>query len=158
VKRSKETIMSAFLSGALGALAVLAALALGVRARFAARRRRWRHGVPRRGLRFLARRIGARPEQEEVLSAEADALARELSALREEARAVRSTLADLLAAPSLDAAALRAALDRPLARLSEVRARVEATFARVHETLEPAQREALAALVRCGPHARPHAA
>lgn len=150
--------MPAFLTGALGALSVLAALAVGARLGFAARRRRWRPGPPRRGLRFLARRIGARPEQEEVLSAEADALASELGAMRDEARAARDALAELLAAPTLDPAALRAALDRPLARLGELRARVEATFARVHETLEPAQREALAALVRHGPHARHHAA
>ncbi len=150
--------MSAFLSGALGALAFLLAVGLGARLGFAARRRRWRHGPPRRGLRFLARRIGARPEQEEVLSAEADALATEVAALRDEARAARASLAELLAAPTLDAAALRAALDRPLARLAEVRGRVEAAFARLHATLEPAQREALAAIVRRGPHGRPHAA
>ena len=150
--------MSAFLSGALGALALLLTLGLGARLGFAARRRRWRHGGPRRGLRFLARRIGARPEQEEVLSSEADALATELRALRGEAHAARAALADLLTAPTLDPAALRAALDRPLARLADVRSRVEATFARVHGALDPAQRQALAALVRRGPHAHRHVA
>lgn len=140
--------MSPFVSGALGALTVLVAAALVRRAawRRHAHRRLW----PRRVL----RRLGATPEQERAVLAETDALADVLGALRQDAHALRGDLAALLDAPSLDAAKVSATLDARLGRAAELRARVAEAVARVHATLEPAQRARLAELVRAGPHGR----
>jgi uncharacterized membrane protein len=102
----------------------------------------------------VLRRIGATPEQERAVLAETDALAEVLSALRRDAGALRADLAELLAAPSLDAARVGAALDARLGRAAELRTRLAEAVARVHAALGPDQRERLAALVREGPHGR----
>ncbi|HET8539800.1 MAG TPA: periplasmic heavy metal sensor [Anaeromyxobacter sp.] len=139
--------MTAFLSGALGALAVLL---LAAALRRAAWRRMRRHGPARLG--FLLRRIAARPDQARAVRAEADALSEAFLALRGDAGALRGELADLLAAPELDVARVSAALDARLARMDALRARFAEALARVHAVLDPPQREALAAMVRRGPH------
>jgi uncharacterized membrane protein len=147
-----------FFSGALGALAVL--LVLGV-----ARRAAWHrhfHGHHGHGgrpwmLRRLFQRLGTRPEQEQVMNAEADALASELRALRTEAHALRAEVADLLAGPALDASRIAAALDSRRARVEAVKSRLAEGLAKIHATLDPAQRTQLAAMVRAGPH-RAHCA
>lgn len=147
--------MSPFVSGALGALAVIVALRVLRRALFFGRMRRWRRGG-RLPLRHLSRRLGLRPEQEQVLSEEVDALFREGGALRDDWRGSREELAALFSAEALDAAALSAALDRRMAKVGEVRARAEAALARVHAALDPAQRARLAELVLSGGHRRGH--
>jgi uncharacterized membrane protein len=139
--------MNSFLSGALGALTVLFLAAL---VRRAAWRRLRRRGPARLG--WLFRRIGTRPEQERAVRAEADALSEAFLAVRGDARALRGDLADLLAAPELDPARVSAALDARLARMDALRARFAEAVARVHATLDPPQREALASMVRFGPH------
>ncbi len=141
--------MSPFLSGALGAFAALFTFAL-LRRGFRVRTRHL-HGrtVP---LRFLFRRLGTRPEQERVISAEAESLASELHALRADMGRVRDEVADLLASPTTDAAAVQAAIDAQLAKVTGLRARLAETFARIHGALDPEQRVTLAALVRSGPH------
>jgi uncharacterized membrane protein len=142
--------MNAFLWGAAGALAILSLAALLRRALW----RRWRTGG-RVGARHVLRRIRARPEQERAVLAETDALAQALQALRGDARALRVDLADLIAAPALDAGRVDAALDARLARLAELRGRFAEAVSRIHALLDPAQRAALAELVRSGPrHAR----
>jgi uncharacterized membrane protein len=138
--------MNSFLSGALGALTVLVLAGVARRAAW----RRMRRGGPAR-LGWLFRRIGARPEQERALRAEADALSEAFLAFRGDARLLRGELADLLAAPELDAARVGAVLDGRLAKVNAVRARFAEALARVHATLDPPQREALAAMVRSGP-------
>jgi Spy/CpxP family protein refolding chaperone len=142
--------MSPFVSGALGALTVLVAAGLARRAAW----RRFRHRGPRFGARRVLRRIGATPEQEQAVLAETDALAEVLGALRTDARALRGDLAELLAAPSLDAGRVGAALDARLGRAAELRTRLAEAIARVHASLGPTQRAQLAALVRDGPHGR----
>lgn len=150
--------MSPFLTGALGAAAVLLAAGLLRRARW----RRLHRGLGRGGrggffLRGLFRRLGTRPEQEAVVSAEADALASELRALREDGRALRGEVAELLAAPALDAAAVGRVLEARLARLAGLKERVGEALARTHGVLDPEQRARLAALLRSGPGHRRHA-
>lgn len=145
--------MSAFLYGFLGAIAALFLVSL-------ARRRRWRRMArlgepPRLLLRGLFRRLGTRPEQEAVLGEEADALAAEVRALREAGRALREELAAMLDAPTLDRAAVDAALAERLARLEALRRRTAEALARVHGALDEGQRRALAAMLRSGPHRRP---
>lgn len=142
--------MSPFLSGVLGALAVLFTVAV-------LRRLFWIGRIHRSGgrpfpLRYLFRRLRTRPEQEQVISAEADALVSEVRALRADLRSVRDELADLLAAPSADAAAVQAAIDARIARLAAIRSRLAQAVARIHATLDPAQRATLATLVREGAH------
>jgi Spy/CpxP family protein refolding chaperone len=141
--------MSPFVSGALGALTVLVAAGL-------ARRAAWRRvgAARRRGVRRVLRRLGATPDQERAVLAEADALADVVAGLRGDARALRADLADLLDAPSLDAPRVAAALDARLARAAELRARGPEALARVHAILGPEQRARLAALVRA-PRCRP---
>jgi Spy/CpxP family protein refolding chaperone len=139
--------MTPFVSGALGALAVLFLAAV-------LRRAAWRH-LRRRGparIGWVLRRIGARPEQERAVRAEAEALSEAFLALRGDARALRGDLAELLAAPALDPARVGEVLDARLARAEALRARLAEAVARVHAALDPAQRDALAALVRHGPH------
>lgn len=139
--------MTPFLSGALGAVTILLLAAL---VRRAAWRRMRRRGPARLG--WLFRRIGARPDQERAVRAEVDALSEAFLALRGDARALRGDLADLLGAPDLDAARVASALDARLARTDALRARLAEAVARIHAVLDPAQREALAAMVRSGPH------
>jgi uncharacterized membrane protein len=144
--------MTPYLSGAVGALAVL--LVVHTLRRIVWMRRLHRMGGRAAPLRFLYCRLGTRPEQETVISAEAEALAGELRTLRSELRSVREELADLVAAPAVDAAAVRAAIDARFERLAALRARLAEGLARVHATLDGSQRAALAALVRSGPHGR----
>jgi Spy/CpxP family protein refolding chaperone len=142
--------MSPFLSGVLGALAVLLTVAVLRRIVWMRRLHRF-HGRPY-PLRFLFRRLRTRPEQEQVISAEADALFSEVRALRADLRSVRDEVADLLSAPATDAAAVQAAIDARIARLAVLRTRLAEAVARIHATLDPQQRTALAALVRAGGH------
>ncbi len=147
--------MSPFVSGILGAVTVLLVAGLVRRALW---HRRFR-GFRRRGNWFLYRvyrRLGTRPEQEKVLSGEVDALAQELRGLREDARAVRTEMAELLSGPALDAAAVSRALEPRLAKLDAVKTRLAEGLARIHAALEPAQRAELATILRRGPH-RHHA-
>jgi periplasmic protein CpxP/Spy len=147
--------MSPFWSGALGAVTVLLAGGLLRRALWHRRFRSFGRG---RGLLLgrLFRQLGTRPEQEQVVRAEADALAEAMFALRGEARALRAELADLLAAPALDRAAVEAALERRLAALSTPRTRTSEAIARIHAALDDRQRATLAAIVRHGPHRHCH--
>jgi heavy-metal resistance protein len=142
--------MSPFLSGALGALALVVTLGALRRVLWFRRLRRWRAGGPL-PLRRLFARLGTRPEQEAVLSAEAEVLWRELGALREDGRAARQELAELFSHEALDAAEVSAALDRRLEHLQALRTEVAAGLARVHATLDAGQRARLVALVRHGP-------
>ncbi len=141
--------MTAFVSGAAGALTVLILAGLVRRAMW----RRWRHSGGRFGARRVLRRIGARPEQERAVLAESDALSEAIHGLRGDAAGLRADLADLIAAPAVDAARVSAALDARLARAKELRARFAEALARIHATLDPDQRARLAELVRVGPRA-----
>jgi Spy/CpxP family protein refolding chaperone len=153
-----EHHMSPFVSGALGAAAFL--LLAGI-VRRAAWHRRFRGGPRGRAfmLRHLFRRLRTRPEQEQVVTGEADALAAAMRELREDARALRADVAALLAAPTLDAETVRARLESRLARAEALKGRLAEGIARVHATLDPSQRSELAALVQRGPrfHHRRHA-
>lgn len=138
--------MTAFLSGAAGALVVLFLSVLLRRALW----RRWRGGAGA-GARHVLRRIGARPDQERALLAEVEAVTDLLRALRGDAGALRGDLADLLAGPAAEPARVTAALDARLSKTAELRARFAEAVSRVHAALDPSQREALAELVRFGP-------
>ncbi len=153
--------MSPFLSGALGAAALL--LVLGAARRLAFRR--FRHGGPGRGrfvLRRLFRRLGTRPEQESLITGEVEAFWAELRGLREDGPALRGELAELLAAEVIDEATVSAVLKRRADRLEGLREKAAASIARIHGALDGRQRALVAELVRRGPpfghgrHAQAH--
>ncbi len=152
--------MSPFWSGFLGAIAALFVLGALRRLVFRAAFRRFArrgglHG-PRARMVWLFRRLGAKPEQEQILKAELDALFFDAQELRGEAAGVRAALAKLLAEPALEEAAVSAALEGPLAKLSTLRTRLAGSIARVHASLDPEQRTELAAMVAEGPWRRGH--
>jgi uncharacterized membrane protein len=148
--------MSPYLAGALGALVLLLALGAARRLLWLGRLRRWRAGGPL-PLRRLFARLGVRPEQEPALAAEMAALWQEAARLRDDGRGVREELASLFSGETLDAAAVSAALDARLARLTALRTRLAEGLARVHATLDAGQRQRLVALVRHRPHHGRHA-
>jgi hypothetical protein len=147
-----------FLTGFLAALALFALLAVLRIRRF----RRLRHArggpgsPPRWMLRGLFRRLGTRPEQEQAIAAETDALAEMLRALREDGRALRAELAGLVGGPSLDAAALDTALRARVERIDALRRRLAEGLGRVHAVLDDAQRRALSELLLHGPGRHAH--
>jgi Spy/CpxP family protein refolding chaperone len=143
--------MSPFLSGVLGALAVLMVVGAVRRAVWRRRYRVMSRGAPL-VLRGLFRRIGARPDQAKAITAEADALAAELRAARSDLRALRGELADLVGGPTLDAEQVSRAIDARLEKAQAARRRLADAVARVHAVLDPAQRQQVAALLRTGPH------
>jgi uncharacterized membrane protein len=145
-----ETVMSPFVAGALGALALVVTLGVLRRALRHRRLRRWGGGGPL-PLRRLFAWLGARPEQEAVLAEVAEALRQDVGALRAEGRAAREAVAELFALDALDQAAVSAALDRGLGKLDELSARLAASLARVHATLDAGQRARVAELLRHGP-------
>jgi uncharacterized membrane protein len=144
--------MSSFFAGALGAIAVL--VVLGSARALAWRRFGHRHGAHR--LRRLARRIGASPDQEALLRAESEAVFAELRGLRHELFGARGELAELLASPAADRAAFEALLAKQGETLARARGRFAEGLAKVHASLDAAQRERLAAMLRRGPHHRHH--
>jgi len=130
-------------------LLALAALRLIVHRAWRRRLRRGRWSAPSA---WLARRLGARPDQEQVLREESDALAAELRSLREDGRALREEMAVLVEGPALDPARLDAALSARLQRLEAVRQRAAGALGRLHAALDEGQRRTLAQLLRHGPH------
>lgn len=131
-------------------LAVLGLLRLGRRAAW----RRHRGRAPAWIVRRLSRRLSATPAQERVLVEEVEALRAAVSELRGDLFASREDLARALGADKLDPSALDAVAARGAARLDALRARLAASLARVHESLDARQRQLLAELVRAGPGCR----
>lgn len=126
--------------------------------------RRWRRRRDRLGggapggwmLRRLFRRLETRPEQEAAISSEAEALAAELRALRQDGHALREEIADLVGAPALDGGALDAALAARLERLGNLRARAAEAISRLHAVLDDRQRQLLAGLLRTAGQGHAH--
>lgn len=131
-------------------LAVLGLFRLARRAAW----RRHRGGGPAWMVRRLSRRLDATPAQERVLAEEVEALRQAVSDLRGDLFASREDLARALGAERLDPSALDAVTARGASRLDALRARLAASLARVHESLDARQRQVLAELVRSGPRCR----
>jgi uncharacterized membrane protein len=148
--------MSPFLSGVLGAAALLLTLGFARRLVWHRYRRHWRSGR-RPPLRRLFALLRTRPDQEQVITAEAEAFWHEASSWRGEGRALREELADLLAGETVDAGAVSATLERRLEKLQALRGQAAEAVARVHAVLDADQRARAAALLRHGPHGHRHA-
>lgn len=109
---------------------------------------RWRRA---RGLEYrVLAELDCTPAQERLVREELRALIEHLRGLRAERAATRDDLARAVAGEQLDRGALMAMFARHDQRLVELRAAITASLERVHGTLDPGQRERLAAMVRGG--------
>lgn len=116
-------------------------------------RGRWRGGPWR-----VMAALGTTPGQEKVIREEADRLRERARLARDEARAARADLAEVLRADTFDRAAFDAALGRVDAAWASVKAALGDSTARIHDTLDARQRERLADLLasRRGPAFGPY--
>ncbi|EDM79151.1 hypothetical protein PPSIR1_27333 [Plesiocystis pacifica SIR-1] len=121
-----------------------------------------RHGRGRRGwggrwVERIADLIDASPEQERVISDAARELRRDLEGMRDEGKASRRDLADAFGPERLDEERLGELFARHDERLTEARKSVVGALAKVHDALDPDQRQRLARwLARRGPMAGPY--
>jgi uncharacterized membrane protein len=92
--------------------------------------------------------IGLRDDQRKSLEALRATLATKNDAVRGEGKALANMLADALEKGSLDKAAADAQVAKIAAASAAVRPDIQAAIAAVHATLDPAQREALAAAMK----------
>lgn len=101
---------------------------------------------PPLGWRAMGRRLS--PEGREVFRRTLRGLAPQTAPLAAEGRRHRAAAADLMAAPTLDAAALRAALDRARAADLQLRGKLEGAVVEAAARLSPADRAVLAENLR----------
>jgi hypothetical protein len=122
--------MLGFVIGTVSLIALIATL----------RRGRFGHG---RGFRRLVQRLSASPSQEDVLRGVADGFFATGRATRDDVRALRAALSDVLENETLDESALDAALARFDAATSRLRETLLTQTRTVHNTLDVAQRKRL---------------
>lgn len=104
---------------------------------------------------MLADRIDASPEQEDVIHDALHELMRELRGLKSDAKATRGDLGDAFGAESLDEERLGALFARHDELLGGARKAVVGALAKIHDALEPDQREQLSRWIgrrSFGPH------
>ncbi|MGZ3420426.1 MAG: hypothetical protein ACXWUG_29705 [Polyangiales bacterium] len=92
--------------------------------------------------------IGLRADQRKSLEALRATLATKNDAVRAEGKALANMLADALEKGSLDKGAADAQVAKIVAASAAARPDIQAAVAKVHELLDPAQREAVAAAMR----------
>jgi Spy/CpxP family protein refolding chaperone len=108
-------------------------------------------GWGRRGqLRWVFQRLDTSPGQEKVFVQAADDVAGAFGKLRGELGATRAAVARAMRGEAFDAAALRELTERQEALLADTREVLRTSLARIHEALDPRQREALADLIEHG--------
>jgi hypothetical protein len=105
--------------------------------------------------RSLFRRLDTSPSQEQVLIDQAAALREAFGGLRADWLDARRELAELLGESAVDPARVEKVLAGSDERLVDLRRRAAEALTRFHATLDGAQREALATLVRDGRGLRP---
>jgi Spy/CpxP family protein refolding chaperone len=114
----------------------------------------------RRQLRWVFQRLDTSPGQEKVFVQAADDVAAAFGKLRGEMEASRTAVARAMRGEQFDAGALRELTERQEAQFADVREVLRTSLARIHEALDPRQREDLADLIEHGPGLRdagPHA-
>lgn len=119
--------------------------------RFGGRHHGHHHGRHHRRAGWLARRIGATPEQARVLEAAVDHVAGAARPLRAAWPEGRHALAQLLREDTFDAGRAAGAFGPLEQRAQQVRDTLAAELARVHAVLGPDQRLALARVLEHGP-------
>lgn len=98
-------------------------------------------------LRFLFRKLDTTPGQEKEIRAAVEELIAKAKELRGEGRTTRNDVARLLRTDSLDETVLGELFSRHDDRLRELHKAFADSLGRVHQALEPAQRETLASLL-----------
>ncbi|SET16189.1 Spy/CpxP family protein refolding chaperone [Stigmatella erecta] len=101
-------------------------------------------------LRRVFQRLDTSPGQEKVFVQAADDVAASFGKLRGELEATRAAVARALRGEQFDAGALRELTERQDALLADLRETVRTSLARIHEALDPRQREDLADLIEHG--------
>lgn len=104
----------------------------------------------RRPLRFLAHRLELDEHQTAELAKILDELRTERAQVAVDERRAAAAFADAVAAATLDAAKLREVAQSRVRSAERVRDAVVTALSRLHELLEPPQREQLAFFIRTG--------
>jgi len=102
-------------------------------------------------LRQLSMRLRATPGQEKVIAQAADEVLEAGRAAHQAMRASKKDLADVFSGPSFDESLLGDVFSRQDDAIRNLRLVVTGALARVHEVLEPEQRERLAEILSRGP-------
>ena len=101
-------------------------------------------------LRWVFERLDTSPGQEKVLVQAAEEVSEAAAKLRDLWGDTRTGWAKSLRGEAFDAAALREVEAQQDARIAELRKTVNASLSRIHEALDPKQRQALADLIERG--------
>jgi Spy/CpxP family protein refolding chaperone len=109
---------------------------------------RHRHGYHRTMFGCALRRLNATAEQRQRLSSLFDEVHSRLSTAKERARSLRCDLAEILAAPAVDTQRLETIESQLFEVVGEGTQVLREVVARIHETLDPAQRHKLAGWLR----------
>ena len=102
-------------------------------------------------LRHVSQRLAATPGQEKVIASALDEVMQAGRAAHEAMRASKKDLAATFAGPSFDESLLGDVFSRQDDAIRNLRLAVTGALGRVHEVLEPEQRERLAELLARGP-------
>lgn len=109
-----------------------------------------RHGGKRGWLRGLYRKLDTTPGQEKEIAAAVDAFVEHARTLKGEGKTSRDDIASLLRTESLDEETLGTLFGRHDERLRELHKAFADALGRIHQALDPDQREQLAALIESG--------
>jgi Spy/CpxP family protein refolding chaperone len=99
----------------------------------------------------LISRINATPEQAQVLRIEVGEFLKYARGLRSELGGYRTDIAEAMKADSFDATIMGESFGRQDDQLRELRERLVGSLARIHDVLEPEQREMVSELLEHGP-------
>jgi len=115
----------------------------------------FREGWGRGGfvMRGIMSRIGARPEQEEVIRSAVNELKDSVKNLKGEAHRTREEIADVLRRPNFDEVMMGELFARHDSAMDGVRKALVGALGRTHDTLDEKQRHRLADLIAAGPRA-----
>jgi Spy/CpxP family protein refolding chaperone len=109
----------------------------------------WRGG-PRRFLRFLFEKLDTTPGQEKEISAAVEDFVEQARSLKREGRTSRDEVAELLRTESLDETILGELFGRHDERLRDLQKAFADALGRIHQALDPEQRERLAEMIESG--------
>ncbi len=110
-----------------------------------------RHFGARGWMRWLFRRLDTTPGQEKEISKAVEEFLEETRAIKKQGKASRDEVARVLRNESLDEEALGELFSRHDDALREVHQAFAGALGRIHNALDPEQRETLAELIEAGP-------
>lgn len=106
-----------------------------------------RGGGPRAWMRWLFERLDTTPGQEKEIAAAVEELVGKARSLKDEGKTTRDDVAKLLRTESLDETVMGELFGRHDDRLREMQKAFADALGRIHQALEPQQREQLALLI-----------